>query len=301
VRAAAILLASAAAAWGAGLDDYPPILKRHVVVETTTAIVREDRLDFGRPYAGPAIPWKRDEDDDITALGALLGIGDVVTLVPDTEYTFDLVRLGSWPDYECDDVELGYDYQAVDTLVLRIRQGERIVFDSHVRARSRLRGDVPRDAVPKRDPTLMSLLHAVVRSDTPCDDGTELITRFEGDWSKPDRPGWNVSVHIEQPETAPAVAVLVHDAAARARTSVDVMALEGSCPSICYGPGEPGSCLDPTTRATLAAVAPGSGVFIGLVETEGSHGTVAMVEYERPADAGAHVVRDSQPTFLAFH
>src|SRR5262249_47532357 len=143
--------------------------------------------------------------------------------------------------------------------------------------------------------------HAVVRPDAPGDDGAELIARFGGEWSKPDRPAWNASVQIEQPGTDAAVAVLVHDAGARARTSVDVAELEGWCPSICYGPGEPGSCLSPATRATLAAVAPGSGVFIGLVETEIGHGGVAMVEYERLADAGAHVVRDSQPTFLAFH
>ena len=217
---------------------------------------------------------------------ALKSLSEVVKLEPDTEYTFDVLSLD-----DCAPVEVEYPFKADQIMVLRIRQGDRVVFDAGLKAERR----EPESSAPaatasasaKTDVGLLAreLVDCRVRCERNAADGW-------GALSASARTSGPPLLMVQQPQHEPAVVVLVSDSEASGRESVDVTVFEAACPGE-YFPGK---------RAALQRIDQDVPIFYGRVEVEGAHGTLVKVQYQRPAEGERAATRyESETVGMAFH
>src|SRR5262249_1488620 len=153
------------------------------------------------------------------------------------------------------------DFRADTVVLLRVTKGKTVVFDAHVKARSRSRTSDGRNlhvAEPSSPLVehLRRLLHKAasdgqMRVDQ---DAATTLDRLAHDGGG--RPFSDVVVAIEQPGTENAVVVLVYDPTARTRDFVPARIFNGWCTAQgCFGYGNPGDCFEKGAAARLRSVA----------------------------------------------
>jgi hypothetical protein len=219
---------------------------------------------------------------------AAKSLSEVVKLEPDTEYTFDILSLD-----HCAPVKVEYPFKADQIMVLRIRQGDRVVFDAGVKAERR----EPESSAPAATASASAktgvgllareLVDCRARCDRNAADGWGALSR-----SGTAVPAGAPLVTVQQPQHESAVVILVYDAEALGRESVDVTIFEAACPDE-YFPGK---------RAALRRIDQDAPIFVGRVGVEGAHGTLVKVQYQRPEKGERAATRyESERIRMAFH
>jgi hypothetical protein len=282
--AVALLVIAHPAAADEGFGDYPAVIREDVAQVKGVPTFEKLRGVTLLHVADVPIVWEWRDIGGSWAKEwlALKSLSEVVKLEPDTEYTFDVLSLD-----DCALVKVEYPIKADRILVLRIRQGDRIVFDAGLKAEKR----EPKSSAPAAKASASSetelgrvageLMECRSRCDREAAAGWGALSR-----SRSLPSSGPPLVMVQQPQGEPAVVVLVYDSEASGRESVDVTLFEADCPEE-YLPGK---------RAALHRIDQDAPIFYGRVEVEGAHGTLVKVQYQRAA-----VRYESEVVGMAFH
>jgi hypothetical protein len=284
-----LMLASWAAA-GEDFADYPAVIREDVAQVKGIPTFEKLRGVTLLHVGGVPIMWEwRDIGGSWSKEWlALKSLSEVVKLEPDTEYSFDVLTLD-----DCALVKVDYPFKADEILVLRIRQGDRVVFDAGLRAKKR----APESSAPAAKASASSktevglLARELLECRARCEHNA---TEGLGALSKSLRPSSSAAplLMVQQPQHQPAVVVVVYDAEASGRESADVTVFEAACPDEYF----------PAKRVTLQRIDQDAPIFYGRAEIEGAHGTLVKVQYQRPGEGERPAVRyESETIGMAFH
>jgi len=288
--ALALLLVGTAAA-GEGVAGYPEVIRDDVAQVKGVPTFEKLRGVTLLHVGGVPITWEwRDDSGDNSSeeWRRLKSLSEVVKLEPDTEYTFDVLTLD-----DCALVKDDYQFKADHILVLRIRQGDRVVFDAGLKAEKR----EPESSAPAAKASASSKTEVGLLGGELLDCRMRCDRTAAEQWgalSRSARPSSSAPplVMVQQPQHESAIVVLVYDAEASGRESVDATVFEAACPDE-YFPGK---------RVTLQRVGQDAPIFYGRAEIEGAHGTLVKVQYQRPAAGeGAAARYESETVGMAFH